>query len=90
MDRKALEFGVVGLCAAMLAALSAGPGAAATLLGEAQKMGRGTVRATVELDAGGHPSAIGVILSANALMGLPPLKNATSMAANTEMSSRAG
>jgi hypothetical protein len=44
-------------------AMASTAGAAATLLGEAQKMGEGTIRSYVEVDAGGHPSAIGIILS---------------------------
>ncbi len=78
MLRKNWRIGAAGLCAALIVTLSASPGSAATLLGEAQKMGKGTLRTYVDLDSGGAPSAIGVLLSKGALAGLPPKKNATS------------
>lgn len=70
--------GVASLCAVVVVMLGANAGEAATLMGEAQNMGRGTVRTYVELDSGGKPSAIGVLLGRGALAGLPPKKNATS------------
>ena len=69
---------VAGLCAAVIVTLGASPGSAKALLGEARKMGKGTLRTYVDLDAGGKPSAIGVLLSRGAFAGLPPKKNATS------------
>jgi len=58
--------------------LSCGSALAATLNGDAKKMGEGTARTYVETDAAGNPTAIGILLTEGALNGLPPLKNPTS------------
>lgn len=47
------------------------PGAPPRLLGKSSDLGRGTVASYAELDARGIPRAIGVVLSAGALEGLP-------------------
>ena len=56
--RLQLRLQVRHIIVAVMVALSASPGSAATLLGEAQKMGKGTLRTYVDLDSGGAPSAV--------------------------------
>ena len=62
----------------MIIGSGVGPSAAATLLGEAQTLGEGTVQTYVEVDATDRPTAIGILFTEPAFAGLPPLKNATS------------
>lgn len=77
-----MRFGKVALCAAVSTLLIVGPGArlgaAATYLGEAQRMGEGSVRTYVDVDQTDRPTAIGIRFTEQAFAGLPPLKNATS------------
>lgn len=51
---------------------------AASLLGDAQRMGAGEVRSYAELDAGGKPTAIGIEFGPGAFDGLPAARNTTS------------
>lgn len=51
---------------------------AATLLGGAQDMGAGQVRSYAEIDAGGVPTAIGILFGPGAFVGLPHQRNTTS------------
>lgn len=67
-----------GIGLAALLALSAAAGEAATYLGEAQRLGEGTVRTYAEIGADGAPQAIGFLIDESAFRGLPPLRNMTS------------
>ena len=78
MKTHAWKAAMAAFAAVATLALAGGPGGAETLLGEPREMGEGTVRTYVDLDAGGRPTVIGIVLSEGALIGLPPLKNATS------------
>lgn len=70
--------GAAGISLAALLVLGAAAGEAATYLGEAQRLGEGTVRTYAELGAGGAPQAIGFLVDESAFKGLPPLRNMTS------------
>ena len=70
--------GAAGISLAALLVLGAAAGEAATYLGEAQRLGEGTVRSYVELGAGGAPQAIRFLVDESAFKGLPPLRNMTS------------
>lgn len=73
-----MKHGVTVCGLALAASLFAVAAEAATLLGEAQRMGNGTVRSYMELGADGKPMALGVAMSAEAFDGLPALRNTTS------------
>ncbi len=70
--------GAAGISLAALLVLGAAAGEAATYLGEAQRLGEGTVRTYAKLGAGGAPQAIGFLVDESAFKGLPPLRNMTS------------
>ena len=66
------------ICLALIFGFAASDSHAATLLGDAKNMGAGEVRSYAELDAGGTPTAIGILFDVRALENLPPARNATS------------
>ncbi len=67
-----------GLGLALILGLASPDSRAASLLGDAQKLGAGEVRSYAELDADGTPSAIGILFGEGALNGLPAARNTTS------------
>ncbi len=65
---------LAGMAALVVVAGCAGPmdrRGPRTYLGAPKRLGQGTARASVTLDAAGHPTAIGVTLTEAALTGLP-------------------
>jgi hypothetical protein len=68
----------ISLGLAWIIGLASPDSRAATLLGDAQKIGAGEVRSYAELDAGGTPTAIGILFGPGAFVGLPHQRNATS------------
>ena len=75
---KNMRILATGLGLAVVLGLASPECRAASLLGEAEKLGAGEVRSYAELDAGGKPTAIGILFGAGAFDGLPSARNTTS------------